>query len=313
MQDISVVNVIVPIFMVIAIGYLAVRTELMPKSAVPGMGRFVLYFCLPALIFNTLTTTSILTAITPYYLIAYSVGSLLAYLLGFAFSKGVSKSTTAEASLNGLGMSLSNSAFVGYPVLLQVFGTLPAAAFTMTLLVENLLIMPLALMVLELSRALSEGGSARQVVSRFVYRLASHPILLAIVAGSLFSLTGLALPGVVSNGLDFLASASAGVALFVIGGSLVGISIRGDVWKISWVTLGKLCIHPLLVALMIWLLPPFDRQLQVIAILSASMPMLSIYAVVAGNYLDPARYAATLVLATLASFVSISVVLAVLF
>lgn len=313
MQDISVINVIVPIFMVIGIGYLAVRTELMPKAVIPGMGRFVLYFCLPALIFTTLTTTSILTAITPYYLIAYGAGSLLAYLLGFAFTKGLSKSTTSEAGLNALGMSLSNSAFVGYPVLLQVFGTLPAAAFTMTLLVENLLIMPLALMVLELSRALSEGGSARQVVSSFVRRLVTQPILLAIVFGSLFSLTGLGLPDVVSSGLGFLANASAGVALFVIGGSLVGISIKGDVWKISWVTVGKLCIHPLLVALMIWLLPPFDRQLQVIAILIASMPMLSIYPVIAGNYLDPARYAATLVVATLMSFVSISIVLAVLF
>jgi predicted permease len=313
MQDVSVINIIVPIFLVIGIGYLAVRTELMPRSVIPGMGRFVLYFCLPALIFTTLTSTDILTAMTPYYLVAYGVGSLLAYLIGFAFSKGISNATTAEAGLNGLGMSLSNSAFVGYPVLLQVFGTLPAAAFTMTLLVENLLIMPLALMVLELSRALSDGGSTRQVFARFIRRLVTQPILLAIVFGTLYSLSGLGLPGVVSSGLDFLANASAGVALFVIGGSLVGISVKGELWKISWVTVGKLCIHPLLVALMVFLLPPFDRQLQVIAILAASMPMLSIYPVIAGNYLDPSRFAATLVVATLTSFFTISVVLTLLF
>jgi predicted permease len=137
--------------------------------------------------------------------------------------------------------------------------------------------------------------------------------LLAIVFGTLYSLSGLGLPGVVSSGLDFLANASAGVALFVIGGSLVGISVKGELWKISWVTVGKLCIHPLLVALMVFLLPPFDRQLQVIAILAASMPMLSIYPVIAGNYLDPSRFAATLVVATLTSFFTISVVLTLLF
>jgi predicted permease len=313
MQDVSVFNIIVPIFLVIGIGYLAVRTELIPRSVIPGMGRFVLYFCLPALIFTTLISTDILAAMTPYYLIAYGVGSLLAYLIGFAFSKGALKATTSEASLNGLGMSLSNSAFVGYPVLLQVFGALPAAAFTMTLLVENLLIMPLALMVLELSRALSEGGNTREVIRRFVQRLITQPILLAIVCGTLYSVSGFSLPGAVSGGLDFLANASAGVALFVIGGSLVGISVKGEIWKISWVTVGKLCIHPLLVAFMVFLLPPFDRQLQVIAILAASIPMLSIYPVIAGNYLDPSRYAATLVVATLASFFTLSVVLALLF
>lgn len=309
----AVLGIVAPIFLVIGIGYAALKSGVLKKEVVPGLGRFVLYFCLPALIFSTLATTAIREVIDPLYLLAYGAGSLLAYMAGFAFTRWVSREPIAEASLNGLGMSLSNSGFIGYPVLLQVFGTLPTAAFAMTLLIENLLIMPTALIVLELSSALARGGSARLVFTRFVHRLARQPILLAILFGTLFSLLGLTLPSVVLRSLDFLAEAAAGVALFVIGGSLVGIGIRGDVWKIGWVTVGKLCIHPLLVALMVWLLPPFDPQLQAIAILAASVPMLSIYPVLAGGYVDPNRYAATLVVATLMSFVSISVVLAFLF
>lgn len=309
----AVLPIIAPIFLVIAIGYGAVKSGLMPQAVVPGMGRFVLYFCLPALIFSTLAETAITDILEPLYLLAYGAGSLAAFGIGFGLTRLVGRGTTAEASLNALGGSLSNSAFVGYPVLLQVFGSLPAAAFTMTLLVENLLIMPTALMILELSRALTEGGRARVVLVNFLRRLFTQPILLAILAGVAFSLTGLTLPAVVDGALTFLAEAAAGVALFVIGGSLVGTAVRGDVRVIGAITLGKLCLHPLLVALMVWWLPPFDSQLQTIAILAAAMPMLSIYPVLAGNYVDAARYAATLVVATLASFFSLAVVLALLF
>lgn len=310
---IAVLGIVTPIFLVIGLGYLAVKTGLMARAVVPGLGRFVLYFCLPALIFSTLATTSIRAVIEPMYLFAYGLGSLLAYALGFGLTRWVSREPTGESSLTGLGMSLSNSGFIGYPVLLQVFGALPTAAFTMTLLVENLLIMPLALIVLELSAAMARGGSATAVVTGFVRRLATQPILLAILFGTAFSLLEWTLPQVLLQSLEFLADAAAGVALFAIGGSLVGIGVRGNVWKIGWVTAGKLCAHPLLVALVVWLMPPFDPQLQAIAILAASMPMLSIYPVVAGNYVDPSRYAATLVVATLTSFLSISVVLALLF
>ncbi|MCH8530668.1 MAG: AEC family transporter [Saccharospirillum sp.] len=309
----SVIQTIAPIFGVMAIGYVAVKTELMPKSAVPLLGRFVLFLALPALIFSTLAQTEVTSLIEPLYLLSYGSGSLLALMLGFGLSRLLWKEDLTRATVNGLGMSLSNSAFVGYPVLLQVYGTLPVAAFTMTLLVENLLIMPLVLIVLELSRALAEGGDKTEVLSRFLKRVATHPILLAIVFGIGFSLTGLSLPSVIEGSLGFLANASAGVALFVIGGSLVGMQIKGDIVRISGITFGKLALHPALVALMVWLLPPFDPELQRIAILMAALPMLSIYPVLAGNYTDPSRYAATLVAATLASFLSLSIVLLLLY
>ncbi|PTY37827.1 hypothetical protein BGP77_15235 [Saccharospirillum sp. MSK14-1] len=308
----AVLPIISPIFIVIAIGFAAVKTELLPKSAVPGMGRFVLYFCLPALIFSTLAHTPIREVIEPLYLAAYGGGSLLAFALVFGLSRAFGSQTSA-ATLNALGSAICNSAFIGYPVLLQVFGTLPAAAFTMTLLVENLLIMPLTLMILELNRALAEGGSTRQVLINFVRRLFTQPILLGILAGLAFSLTGLTLPGVIDRSLEFLAEAAAGVALFVIGGSLVGTQIKGDRRAIAIITLAKLVLHPALVALMVWWLPPFDGQLQTIAILAAAMPMLSIYPVLAGHYVAGGRYAATLVVATLSSFLSLTVVLWLLF
>lgn len=49
--------------------------------------------------------------------------------------------------LIGLGMSFSNSGFVGYPIALQILGPPAAAALAMCMIVENVLMFPLALVL----------------------------------------------------------------------------------------------------------------------------------------------------------------------
>ena len=72
----------------------------------------------------------------------------------------------------------------------------------------------------------------------------------------------------------------------------------------------KLLIHPLLVALMLWLLPPFDPELELAALLIAAMPMMSIYPIIGGNYGYGSQCASILILTTALSFVTVTVLLA---
>ena len=81
---------------------------------------------------------------------------------------------------------------------------------------------------------------------------------------------------------------------------------RSDV---AMVSLGKLLLHPLSVFAMLWLLPPVAPELRAAAILYASMPMLSIYPILAQKYGFEGFCAAALLLATVLSFVTISVIL----
>lgn len=305
----GIVTIIAPIILLIGTGYLAVRFEAIPAHSIPGLGRLVLYFCLPALIFVTLTNLSITEAIEPLYLIAYGLGSLSAYLLAFGGMRWLCKSSLSDASLTGLGISFSNSAFIAYPILLQMYGSLPAGAFSMSLIIENLLMLPLALLILEFAKASSQGGSKTQIVTDLVKRVLFQPVMMSIVLGLLVSGLGIGMNSTISQSLELLANAAAGVALIAIGGSLAGKKVRGDTRMIGIIAVGKLIIHPALVGLFIWLLPPFDPDLQMIAILIAAMPMLSIYPVIAANYVPSTRYASALVITTLVSAMTISTLL----
>ena len=47
----AIVSITTPIFLLIALGYLAVRWRILPYEAIPGLGRFVLYFAMPGLFY----------------------------------------------------------------------------------------------------------------------------------------------------------------------------------------------------------------------------------------------------------------------
>lgn len=303
-----------PIFVLIALGYAAVRTGLMPAESIPVLGRFVLYFPLPALIFHTLAGLDFHQVVHPHFMMAYGGGSLLLFTLGLFASRALFRSARESGGLKALGMAMSNSAFFGYPVLLQVFDDPPTVAFAMALMVENLLIFPLALVVMELTAGGKSDDPPRASVSLNIWkslllRVVRNPLILAILAGVAVSAIGFGLPAFLDTSLQMLARVTAAVALFVIGGSLIGNRLQGDLLEISWVVVGKLIFHPLLVLSMIWLLPDFDPGLQMAAVLLAAMPMLSIYPIIGSAYGYRKQCASILLVATLASFLTLSLIL----
>ncbi|MBD3641895.1 MAG: AEC family transporter [Marinobacter sp.] len=309
----DVLSITGPIFLLIGVGYLAVKGSVIPQASLPGMGRFVLHFSLPALIFSTISTMEFGTLIEPVYLAVYGVSSLLTLLLGLTFSYTVWGQPLATSGVMGLGMSMSNSAFIGFPVLLQVFGEPPAQAFAMSLMVENILIMPIALAIIEYGiRDRSADVSAVAQGLAIVHRLIRNPLLLAIAAGMVFSLMDFSLTGAVKKSLDMLAGASVAVALFTIGGTLVGNPVRGDLASISTVLVGKLILHPLLVFLLLMLAPGLSPELRLSMMLLSAMPMLSVFPIIGSNYGVGRLCASTLLLTTVFSFLSLTALLVLL-
>ncbi|MFD1693528.1 AEC family transporter [Azotobacter chroococcum] len=112
--------------------------------------------------------------------------------------------------------------------------------------------------------------------------------------------------------MEMLASASAPVALFVIGGSLYGLKLNGLFAELRMIAIGKLILHPLAVFLLFALLPDVDPVLMVAGVMFASSPMLSIYPIFGQRFGVEGRCAAALLFTTLMSFFSISLLIGVM-
>nr|WP_315183838.1 AEC family transporter [uncultured Albidiferax sp.] len=297
-----------PIYLIIAAGYLSGRFGMFSKPDMRVLGRFVIHFCLPAMIFNALSKRPLAEVLNGTYLLAYAGGSLAVITLAMLVARRLRGQSTPMATMQSLGMAASNSGFVGYPIVLQLLGPTAGVALALTMLVENLLVLPLCFAMAD-----NGGQNAAQRWHHTLWislrNLLKNPMVLAILAGFSFSMLDLHLPAVLAQTIQIVATASSPVALFVIGGSLVGLKLDGVRRDLAWVTTGKLVLHPLAVFVCLWLLPPIAPELRVAAVLFAAMPMLSIYPVVAQKYGLEGFTAAALLVTTVASFFSTSALL----
>lgn len=308
----AILNITAPIFLIIFVGYVTVRYGLIPQSALPGMSRFVLYLALPALIFSKLSMMPISELLDLQYIISYSVGCLGVIIAAILVNRFLLKSSLLFSGIKAVGSAQPNSAFIGLPVVMQFFDSPPAQAFAMVLMVENIIALPLALAFIESASA--KEGSERKISLVMALsigkRVILNPIILSVIIGVAFSLFGLRLPEFIQQGLSLMGNGSTPVALIIIGGSLVGVSIRSSLADIALVSGAKLLLHPLLVALMvIYVFPDMSLELKQAVILFAASPMFSTYPIIGGQYGYQSFCSSTLLVATVMGFLSISTVL----
>ena len=305
----DVLGITTPIFLLIGLGYAAVRWGLYARTALPALGSFVISFCIPALLFKAINQRSLAEVANPRYLLAYAGGSLAALAAGLLWAHWRRQPRDA-AAMTAMGMACANTAFIGYPIALQVVGPEATVALAMTFLVENFLMIPLCL---ALADSASAGGQPLlPAFGRALLGLRRNPIVLGILAGLVATLLGWQPPPPVQRAIDLLAMAASAAALFFIGGSLVGLQVRGLVGQVSAVAVGKLLLHPLAVLAAVWLVGGLTPALQWAAVVLAAAPMLGIYAIIGQRYGRQAVNAASMLVATVASFGSLAAVLALL-
>lgn len=305
-----------PIYLLMAAGYLATRAGLFERADMRILGKYVIQLALPAVLFNALSQRQFGEIIQPVFLAAYAGGCLIAMGAGLWWARRWRGESASASAVIGLGMCSSNSGFIGFPLAAQVLGPGTAGiALALAMLVENLLVIPLGL-------ALADGGAGPAGASRArrlagamaqsLRTLVRNPIIHGLALGLAFSLSGLRLPEPAARAVDLLAASCTALSLFVIGGSLVGTSV-GALWKpVAAIAVGKLLIHPLAVILLLMVLPPLARELQVAAVLFAAVPIMGIFTILAQRHGHEALAAAAQMAATVGSFITLTILLWIL-
>lgn len=309
MQLLEVFSVTGPIYITIAIGYIATRFGLFQASDMRTLGRYVLYLALPMLLFRALSQKSVTEIANPAYIAVYLSGTLAMVLVGYVVVRKLFGRERMTAAISAMGMSCPNSGFVGYPIMLLTFPSIAGTVLALNMFVENVFIIPLLLMLAE--RAKGQEGHPLQVLAGALGRLVLNPLVIGLAAGLLVSLTGLQLPGPVAKSVDLFAQSSAALSLFVIGGMLVGLPTTGLAGRIVPIVIGKLLVHPALVLAALAAVPvlgfvPVETPFREALVLSAAMPLFGIYPILAQKYGEEGFAAVALLTTTVVSFLTVS-------
>jgi predicted permease len=313
MPILQLLSLTVPIFLLIGLGAVSVRTGLVPERQVEGLAAFVLNFALPALVLGALTGQDLGRTFDWCYIAAYGTGSLFAFSTAFCILRFGLKRPLSAAAIGGMGGAASNTGFIGYPVTSLAFGPLALAALPLNMMVENILIIPLGLALAESGR--EEGAPLGRTVAATAKRLSRTPLILAILLGVLLSLLRVPIPGVIATALDMLAKASAPCALFVVGGMIAALRVPGGASGVAaeagFIVICKLLLHPLAVAAAFFLIGGADPGMEKIGIVLASVSMITVYPIFGARYGLGGVSSTALVAATAIGFFSITAALGI--
>ena len=142
-------SILFPICTVVLLGYFAVRSQFIETSAIQFLGQFVLKVALPAFLLQALASKSLSEIWHPAYFLGYGGGSILLFIFAFLLYRHYFNSNLTHASVLAMGASMSNTGFIGTAILTLLIGSQSAIYLSLTLIVENLIIVALMLILAE--------------------------------------------------------------------------------------------------------------------------------------------------------------------
>lgn len=307
----AILAITFPIYAAIALGYATTRGGWFKPSDMRVLGGYVMNIALPALLFHAVATRPVAQVFNPTYMSVFLAGGLATIALAWTWFRA----TGGDASRRGvavMGTTCPNSGFVGYPVMLLAFPDLAGSILAMNMLVENFVLIPIALAIMEMGR---EGphDSPMSKMRSVILSVLKRPLVVALAAGLVVSISGLTLPEPALRLFSMLAASASALALFVIGGSLVGLPLIGNRALAAQITLGKLFLHPAMVFVALLVLGTgLSPELQAAVILSAAMPIFTIYTVFAMEHGREGVASIALLGTTVGAFVTLTVLLGLL-
>jgi predicted permease len=273
---------ILPLFLMIALGYIAKRT-LFDIKMLPGLNQFVYYLAVPALLFNAASKATIDNLINAPALGAFFLGVIATVLVVVFTSRVLFKATNAEQLvLRALNGTFANYAYMGIPLTFAIFGEVAYAATVSIILAGNIFLIGGAQLLIESIRQKELG--IKPVLSILDRSLLRNPIFISTMLGLFASANQVSIPDAIQTLLDMLAPAAIPVALFCLGASLQFAKTTIALSELAWMTGVKLCIHPALTLAAFWLLDVKDPIWVATTVLLTSLPTGALAHVVALKY-----------------------------
>ncbi|MCW9034025.1 MAG: AEC family transporter [Alphaproteobacteria bacterium] len=303
----AIVNVVLPVFAIIFAGYIGRRRNILGEGSSEALNGFVYYFSMPALFLVTLSRVDSSEIFNWPFIQSYLYGMLITFSLVFLIGKiAFSKMRLAERSLQGMAGMFGNTGYMGIPLVMVALGEAAVLPAVIATIINTAVIGGLIIVLVEVDLRSEAGGAG---IAKDVFKsLATNPVLISPVIGISLSVMEVSLPNSIASFCDILGAAAGPCALFSIGVFLAGQPLREGIGEISFLTIVKLLIHPLIS----WVLIVYVFEIKGIwgevALLMAALPLGATVFVLAQRYdVYVQRSSSATLVTTIVSVITLSV------
>jgi predicted permease len=237
----NVIEIVLPVFLVIGLGYAIRRLGLVNGDFFVQVNQLVYYVCLPLLLIYKIAGADFATSFNFSLVLATSAAVACCFCITYLYGKWRNFPPPIHGSFCQ-GSFRGNLAYIGLAIVFNAYGDngLTRAGILLGFLVPVLNFFAILALVLPQQQRASTGTLAKQIIM--------NPLILASLVGILWSYFHLPMPTILDRSLDIATGMTLPLALLSIGGSFSLNKLKGDVWKAALSTAVKLIFLPLLTA-----------------------------------------------------------------
>ncbi len=271
----AVLSVLLPIFGLILAGYACGRRGWLGPGATDSLNRFVVRLALPAELFDSMAQVTRAQVDHPLFVAAFAGGMLATFAVGFGldYRRPTERAhRLSGATIEGLSAGYANTAFIGIPLCLGVFGPAGLPPVVLATLLTVCALFALAIGLVELD---AQGGrGVGRTVLKVAAALLRNPLVAAPIAGAVVNLSGIGLSAPVSRFTGLLGAAASPCALVTIGLFLAETGGRpASLPAVVRVVAAKLLLQPALTALLAFPVFRIEPLWAHAAVLIAALPV----------------------------------------
>lgn len=230
-------NAVIPIFLIMALGYLARSLGAIKREAVPGLNKLAFRYFMPVMLFYSIYRSDLKTAVQPKLLLFAAICVALEYLLALGYVMLTEKDNSKRGVMIQ-GLYRSNFVIIGLPLA----GALVEGGDLSPVVVLIAVVVPmfnvLAVITLEVFNGEKPG------IKKLLLEIAKNPLILGAVTGILALLLKIKLPAAIESAVEQIYSATNPLMLFLLGAFFKFDGIKTYAKEIIKVCLGRLVIMP---------------------------------------------------------------------
>lgn len=231
------INVILPTFIMIGLGYFLKQIKLFDDHTLKSMNSVTFKTFLPLLLFYNVYKTNISEGFDPK-LMVFAAGSIvISFLLTWLIIPRFEKDNKKKGVLIQ-GIFRSNFVLFGMPISISLFGEQLAGIPSMLIAVIVPIYNFLAVIILEIYRG--ENIDIKKILKGII----TNPLILASLLGLFMTGIGIKLPGVVDKTVCDLTKVATPLALIILGGSFEFKTISGSKKQLLGGVIGRLIVIP---------------------------------------------------------------------
>ncbi len=289
----ALIDVILPVFLVIGFGYLAVWKGYFSDAGVDGLMKFTQGFAIPCLLFRAISTLDLQQNFDLALLGSFYAGALAGFFTGLFGAKLIFGRGWEDSVAIGFCCLFSNSLLLGLPITERAYGMSALEANYAIIAIHSPFCYAVGITAMEIAR--NRGGSVAALPGKVLRAMFQNALIVGITLGFIVNLGGIPLPLVLTDAVDLMVRAALPAALFGLGGVLYRYRPEGDLRTIFFVVAVSLILHPAIVWGLAKTNDLSDDALRSAMMTSAMAPGINAY-VFANMYGTAKRVAASAVL-----------------